>query len=147
MLLPKVYEAFLDVYGGPYKDKCRFWTGFLLLVHVILALVVSLDTEITISLDVLTSLLFVIISLYFLLKGIYRLLTLACLEISFFFNVMFMAYVNVQTYKESNSRQLLSVGLVSVSFVVFCGNSKTCEKILKGCAIENEIHTVFLNVI
>ena len=39
----------------------------------------------------------------------------------FFLNLMFIAYVNVQTYKASNSRQLLSVGLVSVSFVLFSG--------------------------
>ena len=114
-------KPFFDAYGGPYKDKCRFWTGFLLLVRVVLALVVSLDIEATISLDVLTSLLFVIISLYFLLKGIYRYLPLACLEMSFFLNLMFMAYVSVQTYKVSNSRQILSVALVTVSFVVFCG--------------------------
>ena len=114
-------KPFFDAYGGPYKDKCRFWTGFLLLVRVALALVVSLDIEATISLDVLTSLLFVIISMYFLLKGIYRHLPLACLEMSFFLNLMFMAYVNAQTYKTSNSRQVLSVALVTVSFVVFCG--------------------------
>ena len=114
-------KPFFDAYGGPYKDKCRFWTGFLLLVRIVLALVVSLDTEATISLDVLTSLLFVIISMYFLLRGIYRHLPLACLEMSFFLNLMFMAYVSVQTYKASNSRQVLSVALVTVSFVVFCG--------------------------
>ena len=114
-------KPFFDAYGGPYRDKCRFWTGFLLLVRVVLALVVSLDIEATISLDVLTSLLFVIISMYFLLKGIYRHLPLACLEMSFFLNLMFMAYVSVQTYKASNSRQVLSVALVTVSFVVFCG--------------------------
>ena len=39
----------------------------------------------------------------------------------FFLNLMFIAYVSVQTYKASHSRQLLSVGLVSVSFVIFCG--------------------------
>ena len=114
-------KPFFDAYGGPYKDKCRFWTGFLLLVRIVLALVMSLDIEATISLDVLTSLLFVIISMYFLLKGIYRHLPLACLEMSFFLNLMFMAYVSVQTYKASNSRQVLSVALVTVSFVVFCG--------------------------
>ena len=114
-------KPFFDAYGGPYKDKCRFWTGFLLLVRVVLALVVSLDTKATISLDVLTSLLFVIASMYFLLKGIYRHLPLACLEISFLLNLMFMAYVNAQTYKTSKSRQVLSVSLISVSFVVFCG--------------------------
>ena len=64
-------KPFFDAYGGPYKDKCRFWTGFLLLVRVVLALVVSLDTKPIISLDVLTSILFVIVSMYILLKGIY----------------------------------------------------------------------------
>ena len=43
------------MYGGPYKDKCRFWTGYLLLICVILALIVSLDTEATVSLGVLTT--------------------------------------------------------------------------------------------
>ena len=117
----KYMKPFFDAYGGPYKDKCRFWTGFLLLVRVILALVVSLDTEATISLDVLTSILFLIISMYFILKGIYQRLPLACLEISFFLNLMIMAYVNVQTYKVSKSSQVSSVVLVSLSFVVFCG--------------------------
>ena len=117
----KYMKPFFDAYGGPYKDKCRFWTGFLLLVRVVLALVVSLDTEPTVSLDVLTSLLFLIVSMYFLLRGIYRHLALACLEMFFFLNLMIIAYVNAQTYKTSKSRQGLSVALVSVSFVVFCG--------------------------
>ena len=90
-------KPFFDAYGGPYKDKCRFWTGFLLLVRVVLALVVSLDTEATISLDVLTSILFVIVSMYILLRGIYRKLPLACLEMSFILNLMFMTYVNAST--------------------------------------------------
>ena len=59
--------------------------------------------------------------MYFLLTGIYRHLPLACLEMSFFLNLVFMAYVSAQTYKTSNSRQVLSVALVSVSFIVFCG--------------------------
>ena len=58
--------------------------------------------------------------MYFLLKGIYQHLPLACLEMSFFLNLMFMAYVSVQSYKMSHSRQLLNVGLVSVSFVLCC---------------------------
>ena len=121
--LLKYMKPFFDAYGGPYKDKCRFWTGFLLLIRVVLALVVSLDTEATISLDVLTSVLFVIVSLYFLLRGIYQNLLLACLEMSFFLNLMFMAYVNVSTqnFKTLNSSQVLSVAMVSLSCVVFCG--------------------------
>ena len=116
-------KPFFDAYGGPYKDKCRFWTGFLLLVRVVLALVVSLDTQATISLDVLVSVLFAIVSMYFLLRGIYRKLPLAYLEMSFILTLMFMAYVNVstQTFKMSESSNVLSVAMVSVSCVVFCG--------------------------
>ena len=117
----KYMKPFFDAYGGPYKDKCRFWTGFLLLVRVVLALVVSLDTEAMISLDVLTSILFVIVSMYFLLRGIYQKLPFACLEMSFFLNLMLMAYVKVQTCNKSKSREVLSVALVSISFGVFCG--------------------------
>ena len=119
----KYMKPFFDAYGGPYKDKFRFWTGFLLLVRVVLALVVSLDTEATISLDVLSSVLFVIVSLYFPLKGIYRKLPLAFLEMSFILNFMFMTHVNAstKTCEKSKSSQVLSVAMVSVSCVVFCG--------------------------
>ena len=114
-------KPFFDAYGGPYKDKCRFWTGFLLLVRVVLALIVSLDVDATISLDFLISLLIIITSMYFLLRGIYRQFPLVCLELSFILNLMFMAYINVQTCENSKSRQVLSAVLVSVAFVVFCG--------------------------
>ena len=113
-------KLFFDAYGGPYKDKCRFWTGFLLLVRVVLALVVSLDTKVTISLDILPSCLTIIISMYFLLKGIYRHIPLACLEMLFFLNLLFMSYMNIQTCQKSKSRQTSSIVLVSLSFVMFC---------------------------
>ena len=86
-------EPFFDAYGGPYKDKCCFWTGFLLLVRVILALVVSLDSEPTKSLDVLISFLIVIIFTYYIFKGIYRHFSLGFLEELFILNLMFMVYM------------------------------------------------------
>ena len=112
-------KPFFDAYGGPYKDKCRFWTGFLLLVRVVLALLVSVDTEATISLDVLTSLLIIIIFMYVLLKGIYRQFALLCLEEYFILKLMLMAYINFQT-SEKSKRQVSSIVLVSISFVIFC---------------------------
>ena len=121
--LLKYIKPFFDAYGGPYKDKCRFWTGFLLLIRIVLALVVSLDTEAIMSLDVLAFILFVIVSLYFPLRGIYQKLPLACLEMSFILNLMFMTYVNAstQTCEMSKLSQLLSTAMVSLSCVVFCG--------------------------
>ena len=69
--LLKYIKSFFDVYGGPYKDKCPFWVTFLLLVCVVLALAVFLDTEAATSLNLLTSILIAIRSMYFLLRGIY----------------------------------------------------------------------------
>ena len=116
-------KPFFDAYGGPYKDKCRFWTGFLLLVRVVLALVVSLDTEATKSLDVLTSLLIVIMFMHYIFKGIYRHFPLDYLEEFFILNLMFIAHMNVRTSNDNDKfkGQMSSIVLVSISFVVFCG--------------------------
>ena len=139
-------KPFFDAYGGPYKDKRRFWTGFLLLVRVILALTVSLDTKFTVSLDVLTSILVIIIFMYRILKGIYRHIPLDYLEEFFILNLMFMVYMNAemsndnynsegQVSIESNcqfdsiekqkfknlKRQWSSFALLLLSFIVFCG--------------------------
>ena len=116
-------KPFFDAYGGPYKDKYRFWIGLLLLVRVILALVVSLDTEATASLDVLTSLLIVIVFIHLLLKGIYRHFPLDYLEEFFILNLMFMAYMNALSSNDIDKLkgQVSSIVLVSISFVVFCG--------------------------
>ena len=127
-------KPFFDAYRGPYKDKYRFWTGFLLLVRVVLALVVSIDAEATVPLDVLTPLLIVIIFKYLSLRGIYQQFSLVCLEVSFIFNLVLMAYVNVQT-SEKCKRLLWSVVLVSVAFVEFCGIIfyHVWDRLLKSC--------------
>ena len=113
-------KAFFDAYGGPYKDKCRFWTGFLLLVRVVLALVVSLDTEATVQLDMLTSLLVLIILMYIFLRRVYRYVPLFYLELFFIINLLFLVHMNLQT-SENSKRQVSSILLMSISFVVFCG--------------------------
>ena len=114
-------KPFFDAYGGPYKDKCRFWTGLLLLVRVVLALVVSQDVKATTSLAVLTCLLIAINFMYFFLKGVYRQFSLVCLELIFILNLILMAHMNLQQDFEKSKRQASSIVLVSISFVIFCG--------------------------
>ena len=120
-LLTKM-KPFFDAYGGPYKDNCRFWTGFLLLVRVVLALTVSLVTNTAVSLDVLTSILIIIVFMYLILKGIYRHFPLVCLEEFLILNLLFMAYINAETSndKYNSKRQWSSFVLVLLSLVVFC---------------------------
>ena len=116
-------KPFFDAYGGPYKDKRRFWTGCLLLVRVVLALTVSLDTKSTVSLDLLTSILIIIVFMYLILKGIYRHIPLDYLETFFILNLTFMAYMNAETSNDINSSKghWSSFFLVLLSFIVFCG--------------------------
>ena len=116
-------KPFFDAYGGPYKDKCRFWTGFLLLLRVILALVVSLNINSIASYDVLASILIIIILMYFILKGIYRHILLEYLEKFFILNLMFMTYMNSETSNKNNDskRQWSSFVSVLLTFIVFCG--------------------------
>ena len=66
-----LHEAFFDAYLGAYKDKCGFWIGILLIVIVVLALVMSLDTEAVVSLDMFTAIYVVVIFMYFLVRGVY----------------------------------------------------------------------------
>ena len=116
-------KPFFDAYGGPYKDKYRFWTGLLLLVRIIIALTVSVDTTATKSLYVLLPFLIVIIFMYRIFKRIYRHFPLDCLEECFILNLLFMAYMNIRTLNDSDKLkgQVSSIVLVSISFVVFCG--------------------------
>ena len=57
------------------------------------------------------------------MKGIYRHFSLDYLETFFILNLMFMAYMNVQTSNDNDKLkgQVSSIILVSISFVVFCG--------------------------
>ena len=106
-------KPFFDAYGGPYKDRCRFWTGFLLLLRIVLALVVALNRNATSeNLDALISILVIIIFMYFILKGIYRHFHLILLEMSFMLNLILMAHLN---------NRICTIILVSVVFVQFCG--------------------------
>ena len=116
-------KPFFDAYGGPYKDKCRFWTGFLLLLRVILALVVSLNINSIASYDVLASILIIIILMYFILNRVYRHIPLDYLEKFFILNLMFMTYMNAENSTNNNDskRQWSSFVLVLLSFIVFCG--------------------------
>ena len=116
-------KPFFDAYGGPYKDKCRFWTGFLLLVRIVLALAVDFEE---ISFDILLFCLVGITFMYFLLRGIYRQFSLVLLEVSFILNLVVMSYVSVQAYQTSNEEKYFKVKilnsiLVFSAFVVFCG--------------------------
>ena len=96
---------------------------FTIRLRVVLALVVSTITEPTLSLEVLKSILVVIIFMYLPLRGVYRQIPLACLELFFILNLILMASTNRYTSNENMNlkKEVFTKILVSLTFVVFCG--------------------------
>ena len=79
-------KPFLDAFVGPYKDKCRYWTGFLLFSRGILFIIIFV-------LDPTLSLLLICASMQLLSVftwvggGVYKQWPLNALEFSFFANL------------------------------------------------------------
>ena len=62
----------LDAYGGPYHDKYRVWTGVLVLVRLVLALVTSLSDSVSISITTLMGLAVLFITIHCFARDVYR---------------------------------------------------------------------------
>ena len=111
-------KPILDAYGGPYKDKCRPWTGVLLLVRVILALISSLSESKFASIGALMCAMVFLITIHCLAHGIYTKWYLNVLEIVFLLNLILLGYVATA----SASEQLVSTStLLVISFLLFLG--------------------------
>ena len=110
-----------------------FFDWILLLVHVALALVVSLDIVIAVSLDMLTSILVVIVFMHFPLRGIYQELPLVHLEVFFTSNLILLSSVSKQLFAISKG-ELSTKILVLLSFVFFCGILfyHMCDRFIKS---------------
>ena len=113
-------KPILDAYGGPYKDKYRPWTGVLLLVRVILALITSLSDSKFASISALMCAMGILITVHCLAHGIYSKWYLNVLEIAFLLNLMLLGYVATASAKEQQHLVSTSILLV-ISFLLFLG--------------------------
>ena len=74
------FKPLFDAYNGPYKDECRFWTGMLLLVRLILVTLVSSDIPDTVVIVYITTCSVILLSLMVYFNGIYQTKCLDLLE-------------------------------------------------------------------
>ena len=107
-------KPFFDAYNGPFKDKCRFWTGFLLLARLVIALVIAYtNTSATQGAIITTVAILVILALCY--KGVYRQHYLNILECFFFINLIILhAFLG---NGKSEVASILSITLVLIAFV------------------------------
>ena len=118
--VPKL-KPLLDAYTGPYKNKYRYWTGFLLLVRVTLFLVFAAnvlgDPGINLLVIVIcTAGLFVHLSIS---GGVYKARHLNFLEYFFLFNLTTLSSATLYVRLAGRDQKALIFTSVSASFTVF----------------------------
>lgn len=74
------FKPYFDAFNGSYKDKYRFWTGFLLLIRIALILLVSFDTSDAVITMCIIATVVVLLSFMVLLDGVYQKKSISMLE-------------------------------------------------------------------
>ena len=117
------FKPFVDAYHGPYKDKCRFWTGLLLLVRMIFTLVsVYLSTYTTLVFITTSS--SVLLSLMVFFGGIYQNNYLNILECSSLLNLALLSAIYNPWYdsvKDESTELPVAIISVSIALATFVG--------------------------
>ena len=110
----KFFKPFSDAYGGPFKDRFRFWTGLFIFTRLLLTLLAPFaDHDQKLSIIVYFSLL--LLSLTGCL-GPYKKRFLNILEIWFLANILLFIFL-AQDYKDQPILIILSPSLVFVTFI------------------------------
>ena len=114
------FKPFVDAYHGPYKDKCRFWTGLLLLVRMAFTLV-SLSTNPYTTLLFITTSNCVLLSLMVFFGGIYKKNHLNIMECLSLLNLSLLSAIYNTWYENLNVQQVVTIISVSIALVAFTG--------------------------
>ncbi len=119
-------KPFLDAHTGPYKDKYRFWAGFLFLVRIILFIAFAANSLGDTSLNLLFVSMMVMLLLGFkwIASGIYKNWLLDTLEASFFLNlgILSVSSLYIQTVSsEGVSQDVVSSISLGVAYTTFIG--------------------------
>ena len=114
------FKPIIDAYHGPYKDKCRFWTGLLLLVRMAFTLV-SLQLDTYAALIFITTSTSVLLSLMIYFGGIYQKKYRNFLEWSSLFNLILLSAIYGALNEKTDAQQVATIISVSVAFIIFLG--------------------------
>ena len=117
-------KPLFDAYSAPYKDKYRFWTGFLLTCLNISFIAFSFNTLGNPALDLLITVLIATLLLTVLLglHGVYRNWPQDILEASFYVNLTATATVTLYVSQTNPEKQTIFGTIsVAIAFVTFIG--------------------------
>ena len=114
-------KPLLDAYGGPYKDKYRFWTGVTLMVRLILTVTVSFTSgklAIT-NASIIITIVMGILTFWYFANGVYKDMYASILEAFHLLNLFLLSTVSLTIASlNSSDYQKATIASVSLCFVV-----------------------------
>ena len=114
-------KPLFDAYGGPYKDKYRFWTGVTLMVRLIATVAFSFTSGglIIINAFIIIVIVVAILTFWSFTKGVYKSIYLSTLEVVHLFNIFILSTVSLALEFLLLNQNLVTIISVSLSFGVF----------------------------
>ena len=142
------FKPIFDAYGGPYKDKYRFWTGLLLVVRLVLLFVVSFsnnrDNVITAVITSVAVLLVLSLSFW----GVYKNRLINFSEFFFFILLISMSAIATTTFVFIGTIITLTMALIAFIVIVLghfylkFKNTMLMKKMKSCCKLSNEHNEV-----
>ena len=116
------FKPLFDAYTGPYKDKHRYWTGFLLLVRAILLVAFAINVFGDPAINLLTITITISCILFYLaITGhVYKNKSLSILECLFFLNIIILSTATLYSRPNNNNQVVLTNISVGTAFITFC---------------------------
>ena len=117
----KKLKPLFDAYTGPYKDKHRYWTGFLLLVRIVLFLIFSLNILGSPDINLLAIIL-IVLSLFFHLVffgTVYKTWALNVIEYSYIINLGALTSATFYTTVAEEGQVIVVYASVSAALTQF----------------------------
>ena len=91
------FKPLLDAYGGPYKDKYRFWTGVTLMVRLSVTLTFSFTSGVLaiINACIIATVVTGILTFWLFANGVYKSVYLSSLEAFYLLNLFLLCIVSL----------------------------------------------------
>ena len=114
-------KPLLDAYGGPYKDKYRFWTGVTLMLRLTLTVTFSFTSGrlAVVNAYIITTVVVGILTTWFFTNGVYKSIYLSGLEVVYLLNIFLLSTVCLATVSlNSTNNQIATIVSISLSLGV-----------------------------
>ena len=116
-------KPFFDAYTGPYKANHRYWTGFLLIIRIILLTSFSLNRSNNPTINLLIIIVFtlsLLIWLYFT-GWVYESWFNNCLEVFFLYNLSFTSAATLFAFSNNSRSPAVTYTSTGLTFAIFVG--------------------------